>query len=523
MIHYSGLLMLRCLVLSFLLLLSACQQKALPDVFRMNIHSEPPTLDPRKATDTTSMNVLLHLFEGLMRFDSEDRPAFAGAESVEISDNECVYTFQLREHLWSNGDPVTARDYVETWRSLLQPQSAAPFAYKLFCIEGAEEVRKGAPPERFAVQAIDRHTLRIRLKHPVPYFLELVSLPTFYPIHTENNREHPLWATDAAPSYISNGPFTLKKWDHENEIILEKNPFYWDEKKVHLQAIHLMMVSDVATELYLFETGALDWAGSPMSTLPIEFLPTLKKEGKLCHHHIGGLDFYKLNCTVPPLNNAKVRRALGLAINRADIVTHVLQGEQKAAHGLVPGHPSLFDDNPALARRLFIDGLREEGFPSPPTLKLSYNTNTQHQKIAQAIQQQWYDTLGLTVELENCDWKVYLSQLALQNFEIARCGWIAEHHDPISYLESYVSKDHANNETGWENEHYHALITQSYYEQNPDKRRVMLEDAEKLLIEEMPIIPLCFSAYSFLKKPYVKDVHLSTIGLMDLKEASVDR
>ncbi len=507
----------------FLLTLHSCQQKKEHNTLRLNLCCEPPTLDLREATDTTSMNVLLMLFEGLTRFNGNNEAVLAAAESVALSEDGCTYTFYLRDHLWSNGDRVTAHDYVATWRAVLDPNFPAPFAYKFFCIKGAQEVRQGAPAETLAVRALDVRTLEVNLNHPVPYFLELIALPTFYPLHMSSISNHPNWAKEVGPFYVCNGPFIMKSWEHESELILRKNRFYWDQSKVHLNSIHLAMVADPATEFYMFEMGELDWAGSPLSSLPLDFIPNLGQEGKLNHYTTNGVYYYKLNTESPPLNNMKVRRALALSIDREAIITHILQADQRVATAFVPGNSSFFQDHSPEAPLLFAEGLREENYTSTPTLTLCYNSNSQHQKIAQAIQQQWKTALNLDVQLESCDWKVYLDKISTQNYQIARLGWIGEHSDPISYLEPFKTKSQENNETGWENEEFRTLIEASNYELDREKRLAMLHDAEAILMDEMPIIPIYFLNNSYLKKPYVKGAILTSLGTIDLKEARIER
>lgn len=497
---------------------------------RLNIYSEPPSLDPRKATDSTSMNVLLMLFEGLMRIGEDHKPHLALAEKLTLSEDKKSYEFVIRESYWSNGERLTSKDFLYAWQTMLDPKFPSLFAYKLYDIENAAEIKNGKlPVEALGVEAPNDQTLIIHLRFPTPYFLELLAFPTFYPINKSIDQQKPNWADEAGPEFISNGPFTLKKWQHDNEIIVVSNSQYWDREAVRLQQIHLSMIDDVTTEFYMYEGGELDWAGSPLSNLPPDFISALKKVANF--YPASAVYYYKINTKHFPLGNTNIRKALGYAINRKEIVEHVTQGGQIPATCLVPPMPgwnslNLFKDgNDKAAVELFKKGLEELGLlPEKfPTITLSFNTNREHQRIAQAIQQQWKKVLGIDIQLLHFDWKVYLSKISSQNFEIGRMGWIGDFNDPISFLEPFKYNNDpetgGNNDTGWENPFYTALLNRAQKETDGEKRNDLLHQAEALLISEMPIIPIYFIVNGYLKKPYVHGVYLSPLGMMDLKKA----
>lgn len=492
---------------------------------RLNLHSEPPSLDPRKFTDSTSANVLIMLFEGLTRFESDQKPHPAAAKKIALSKDQCTYTFTLRDSYWCNGDPVTAEDFAYSWRKMLEPNFPSLFAYKLFVIKNAAEVKAGTRSlEDLGIRVKDEKTLEITLNHPTPYFLELTAFPSFFPVNKKIDIKTPNWAADSGPSFISNGPFCLKKWEHENEITVKKNPGYWDSKSVKLNEINLAMIDDTTTEFYMFEMNEIDWAGAPLSTLPPDFLPNLKEEGKVSFVPSSGVYYFKINTDDPVLKNIKIRQALGLSINRHAIVNHVTQGGQQPACALVPPIPgwqvnSFFKDGDVEeARKLFAKGLEEMGLKKMPPLTLSYNTSRDHQKIAQAIQHQWKEALDIPVNLEAFDWKVYLSKINSQDYQIGRIGWIGDFNDPLSFLEPFKYRN-GTNETGWENSEYIWYLEQAQKELNSKKRASLLARAEKLLIEEMPIIPLYFMNYAFLKKGYLRGEFITSLGIIDFKRA----
>lgn len=516
----------------------ACNPK--PDAkntFRLNLYTEPPSLDSRKATDSTSMNVLVMLFEGLTRMGEDDLPHPAAAEKIEVSEDGRTYTFTLRKSHWSNGAPVTSDDFLYAWQTLLDPQFPGLYAYKLYVIENAKAVKEGKlPMSALGVSAPDPHTLIVTLKYPTPYFLELVAFPTFYPIYKPSDLANPDWAAEAGPQYVSNGPFQLKVWEHESEIRVIKNAHYWDAGAVKLAGLHLTMIDDTTTEFYMFEMNELDWCGSPLSNLPPEIIPALIREGKVHFYPVAASYYYKVNTLNFPLNNVNIRKALGHAINRQDIVTHITQAGQKPATALVPQMPGwappshLFSDGDEEgAKALFAQGLTELGITLEqfPAITISYNTNREHQKIAQAIQQQWKAVLGIEVQLIHYDWKVYLSKITHHDYQIGRMGWVGDFNDPISFLEPFKHRDDpdqgGNNDTGWERPEYTAYLDAAEQELNLQKRAHILREAEALLIGDMPVIPLYFLMYGYLKKPDVHGVYLSSLGIIDFKHAYLER
>jgi oligopeptide transport system substrate-binding protein len=502
---------------------------------RLNLYTEPPTLDSRKATDATSMNVLEMLFEGLTRMGPGDLPLPAAAKKIEISEDGRTYTFTLRDEAhWSNGAPITSEDFCYAWTTLLDPKFPGLFAYKMYVIQNAEAVKAGTlPMSALGVAAPDPKTLVVTLQYPTPYFLELTAFPTFYPIYKPSDLSNPDWAAEAGPQYISNGPFQLATWEHESEITVTKNPHYWDAAHVKLDGLHLFMIDDTTTELYMFEMNELDWSGSPLSNLSPEFIPALIEEGKAHFYPASASYYYKLNTLRFPLNNLNIRKALGYAINRKDIVTHITQAGQKPATALVPPMPGwtpqeLFPDgNSQEAQNLFALGLKELGIKIQefPPLTISYNSNREHQKIAQAIQHQWKEVLGLDVQLAHFDWKVYLSKISNQDYDIGRMGWVGDFNDPVSFLEPFKYRNSdkgGNNDTGWERPEYTAYLDAATQERNLYKRSEILKKAEALLIGDMPVIPLYFLMYGYLKKPYVHGVYLSSLGVVDFKNAYLE-
>ena len=520
--------MCRILFLLLLFICASCAQKQENNTTaRFNLFTEPPSLDPRYATDITSCNLLLQLFEGLVRFDSNHQIQLADAQSIDISPDGLTYTIALKENSWSNGKTVTSHDYVETWKEILTPLFAAPFAYKLFVIKNARAVKTGELPiSNLGLKTLDDRRFEITLENPTPFFLELLAFPTFFPTLRGLDEQ---WAADASSNYISNGPYQLTSWVHDGEITLTPNPHYFDREKVKLDRIEFCMIEDAITEFYMFEQGEIDWAGSPFSNIPPEVAPTLMKEKRLQTYTTTGTYFLQLNTDCYPLHNSNIRRALALAINRSALINHVFQLDHTVAQSFIPNLPDFKDDRIAFndasffeAKKLFEQGLEQEGLTIAtfPTLTLSYNTSKQHQKIMQAIQQQWYDTLGLRVNLEASDWKAYLAQIARKDYDICRFGWMAECFDPMSFLVLFktVQSDGVNY-TGWHNKEYAQLLDHAETELNQNARAQILASAETILMEHMPIIPICHLNFAYLANARLKGVYTSPLGVIDLKEA----
>ena len=522
---------LKSLLLIALCLLGACTQKSSDkQVIRLNIYTEPPCLDPRRVVDLTSFNILIQLFEGLTRLDQDDLPQFAGAKKIDLSDDALTYTIELRDSFWSNGEPVTVEDYVDTWKEILDPLYPSPFAYKLFVIKNARAVKaKQLPLDAVCVKKIDEKHFQITLEHPAPYFLELLAFPTFYPINRCSVKKNEEWSGEAGPLFVSNGPFKLIKWLHDGELVLNPNPHYWDCESVNLDRIEFCMIEDAITEFYMFEQKELDWCGSPLSSIPPEVLVKLNEQGRLNVYDTTGCYFLQINTNRFPLGNINIRRALGLAINRQELIDHVYMIDHYVAKSIVPSMRnfetplSCYEDASfETAKALFKKGLEEEGLDlkSFPTLTISYNACKQHQKVMQAIQQQWREQLGIHVNLVSSDWKAYLYDIAQQNYDICRFGWVGEYQDPITYLLLFRTKGGDSvNYTGWHDDRYQELLDLSIQERSHEVRKQQMQEAESILMAQMPIIPICHMRFAYLKNPKVKGIHASKFGAIDLKYA----
>jgi len=497
--------------------------------FRVNIKTEPFSLHPGLANDNTSGTVLRNTFEGLTRIGMDGKPELAMAEDYKVSEDGTVYTFKLRDAKWSNGDPVTAHDFEYAWKWALDPKNESQYAYQLYYLKNGEAANTGkAPLDSVGVKAQDDKTLVVTLEQPTPYFLELTAFYTYLPINSKIAQKNPDWYKNAGEDYVSNGPFKMVTWEHRNKIELVKNDQYWDKDNVKLEKITMHMIEDVNTELSMFKKGELDWAGAPFSALPTDSIEQLEKEGILNIKPIAGVYWYKFNTEVKPLNNVKIRKALAYAIDREAIVKNITKAGQIPAMAAVP--PSMFPENEKgyfkdndveTAKKLLEEGMKEEGLTSLPEITLSYNTSEAHKKIAEAIQDQWKQNLGVDVTLENKEWQVFIEDLHQGNYQIGRMGWLGDFNDPINFLELYKDKKGGNNDTNWENPQFKELLNQSALEKDPQKRKEILAQAEQILMDEMPIMPIYFYTNSWVQSEKVTGVVVDGLGNIDLKNADI--
>ena len=487
------------------------------DTVRLAISDDPSSLDPRLGRDLPTATLLHMLYEGLMRTDYDGKIIPGLAREVSLSPDHKIYTFRLRESTWSNGERLTAHHFVNTWKSLLDPKFPAPNAYQFFVIKGAKEAKSGRLPlDAIGIKAIDDETLVVELEAPTPYFLELVSTHFFYPVH-------PLSKSEAL---ISNGPFQLQQWKPMDCLTFVKNHHFWDASEVHLQKISASVL-DEHTALTLFENRELSWAGSPMGTIPQDAVVTLKKQRQLHVLPAAGTNWCRFNTAKSPFSSVHMRQAFALAIDRKAIVTHVTQGNQQPAMAIVPpefglARKAFFEDHDSpKAWESFQKGLEELNLSKDdlPEIVLRYASSDRNHKVAQAIQQQWVKALGIPVRLQSDETKVFLDHLKQGEYQIALGSWFADYRDPINYLELFKSKENATNLTGWEDPRYTELLTRSSSETDRKKRFELLGEAQEFLMEQMPVAPLFFGAFNYVKSERLIGVYFSDLGTLDFTYA----
>lgn len=494
----------------------------------INIVDEPQVLDPRKARDLKCQTIVRMLFEGLTRVNPLEKPELALADSVEISSDLKKYTFHLKKSIWSNGDPVTASDFAYSWKQTLSKDFPSDTAFNLYVIKNAKAAKEGKIDiDKIGVEVIDDRTLVVELENPTPYFLELTAFPSFFPVNQKLDEKNPSWAQNAN-TYVGNGPFQLKEWKHQDQLSVAKNENYWDAPKVKLSSIQLQILQP-DTELKLFEKNEISWAGSPLSTLPVDALKMLRGKNLLNTKDVLGTYFFRTNIQKTPFTHPLMRKAFAVAMNRQAIVDHVTQGNQIPATGLVPislglqEDPYFQDSDVQIARGLFSEALKELHLTKEeiPEISLMYRAEERNHLIAQAVQQQWFDAFGIRIKLEAIEGKVYFDRISKQDYQMASCNWIADFPDPVNFLEIFKYKKGGSNNTLWENSRFTELLDLSSQIIDPHKRIEVLKESEKILMEEMPIIPVFYYTMLYVNQPALKDVALSSMGQIDFKWASI--
>jgi len=524
-------------------------------VIRINIGTNPQTIDPRVSTGLPEAHVEIALFEGLMRLDENGNAIPGAAESYDVNEDNTVFTFHLRDGLkWSNGDPLTAQDFVWSWKSALDPLLASEYAYQLYYIKGAEQMNtftsdpkwENASDEEIAAEferlsqdfgavALDEKTLQVTLEAPTPYFLSLTAFHTYYPVHRASVEANPeAWFRDTKTT-IGNGPFKIVSWTEKEKIVVERNPNYWDAKNIKLDRIEFYLIEEESTVTTMFENGELDIVESGVNVAELD---RLKADYPDELHILPdlGIYYYLFNVEKEPLNDKRVRQALTYAIDRQQIVEQITKAGQVPAFSLVPeGIPDpsgsendfrknggdFFTEDVQKAQQL----LAEAGYPNGqgfPKLTILYNTSEAHQKIAEAIQEMWKKNLGIDVELTNQEWAVYLDSRQTGDYEIARAGWIGDYIDPMTFIDMWVT-DGGNNDTNWGNPEYDRLVSIAKKSADPVERMKAMHDAEALLMDEMPILPIYHYTRVVMVSKNVEGWSMPLTSPLNLRDASIKK
>jgi oligopeptide transport system substrate-binding protein len=491
--------------------------------------AEPGTLDPHLVDAYTDMRVIVALLEGLCAIDERTSQAVpAAAESWDSTRDGLTWTFHLRAGLqWSNGEALTADDFIQSWRRALSPTLASPYAYFLFPIKNAEAFNAGklTDPAALGIAAPDARTLVVTLERPTPYLPLLAANCAWYPVNPRvlerlgglANRNTP-WLTPA--NFVGNGPFVLKEWNTNARIVVEKNPRYWDAATVRLNGIVFYPIDNPDVEERNFRAGQLHLT----YTLPLSKIPTYRQQdpGGLRADPFLRTYFIRFNTTKPPFDNPKLRRALSLAIDRDAIADKLLHGSFAAAHHYVaPGFPNYesrnrVPDDFAAARTL----LAEAGYPGGkglPPFELQVRNDDVLPRVIEAVQAMWQRELGIQVSIAQLEQKTAIQNQRLMDFSAGANAWTADFADPVSQLEVFL-KDSGSNWTGWGDERYDHALAEAARTPDQARRFELFQQAESVLLEQAPMIPLVFGARNYLVHPSVKGWEPAPVGINQYKK-----
>jgi oligopeptide transport system substrate-binding protein len=502
--------------------LSAATPPALEEANRHKIlliceGTEPRTLDPQTAQGVPEHHIIMGLMEGLMENDPNDQskqlPGLA--DRWEHNEDYSVWKFHLRENArWSNGDLVTAQDFVFSYKRILTAPLGAAYIDALYIMKGAREYAEGKITDfnQVGVKALDDRNLQFELIGPAPYFLSALLHTAWYPVHPGTilkfgrmDERDTKWTRPG--NYVGTGPFILKTWKENDVIELVRNPLYWDAANVKLNGINFYSIENYDTQERAFQAGQLH----KTEQMPLDKIPYYRRE----HPELIRIDpyvgayFYRINVKRKPLDNPKVRLALNLALDRESIVKNITRGKQRPETGYTPpgmeGYEPLdvIHYDPDRARQL----LAEAGYPNGkgfPKFNILTNTNQWHRTVAEAIQQMWKQELNIDVGIENQEWKVYLDSQNSLNYDISRSGWIGDFMDPVTFLSIWRTGD-GNNNTGWSNPAYDNLLDQAAQTADPQQRFSILRQAEELWLSEPSGVLIYWYTLVYLLDPSVKN------------------
>jgi oligopeptide transport system substrate-binding protein len=499
--------------------------------------AEPQELDPQLISAFTDQNIAVALFEGLCALDERtSQPVPAAAERWEVSPDGLVYTFHLRPAArWSNGDPLTAHDFVASWRRALSPSLAAEYAYLLYPLKNAAALNSGkladpaAPAlseaERLGAEALDDRTLRLTLERPTPYLPSLTAQPAWFPVNPrvlakfgDINQRLPAWTRPE--NLVGNGPFTLAEWTPNARLVVAKNPAYWDAGAVRLERIIFFPTESPEVEERNYRAGQVHVTYS----LPTAKIATYRASNPVALRLDPFLQaiFLRFNTTRPPLGDPSVRRALSLAIDREALATHVLRGAGTPAVSFTPpgcaGYTARarVPTDYAEARRL----LAAAGFPGGqglPALDLQVRNDEYQPRIAEVLQSAWKKELGINLTLTPLEQKTWVQNQQSLDYSLSGAGWIGDFVDPVTFLDLFVSGG-GNNWTGWADPAYDRLIGQAARASDPAARHEFFQQAEARLLEQAPVAPVYFGVRAFLLHPAVRGWEPSLLGLHQYKK-----
>ncbi|NGX31859.1 MAG: Oligopeptide-binding protein OppA [Chlamydiae bacterium] len=514
-----------CFLLLFCLGCQTTSSKS-EQTLRLSINQDPISFDPRQGGDDITSMVLGLLFDGLVKEENGEIKNNL-ASHIEISENGLIYIFKLKNTFWSNGEKVTAYDFEQSWKRIIDPRFETHYSYMLYTIKNARAANANEKPlNDVGIWALDEHTLKVELEHPAPYFLHQLLRPSFAPVYYKLDQTFPNWTHPKEKRYVSNGAFLLDFYEDNDEVILKKNPYYHEVEKVHLNKIHFAIIDSPTTVFDLFMSKELDWFGYPTSDISQELIDSAKKSYPIHPLNICSVNIVEFNTRVFPFSNAHIRKALTLALNRKKITQSRSINEKIATSFLPPQtqlqkKPYFKDCDSKQALWHLEQGLKELNLKKSDLdhITLGFGSSENNNRTAQILQQQWQKTLGIHIDLHPFEWKVFFDLLGTENVPFGMYTWSSELNDPICNLNLFQYEDNYLNSSGWSDPGYAALLEMSDSCKHIKKRKQMLHLAEKILMDAMPICPLYYKKEIYFKKDNLHGIEISKMGDVNFKYA----
>lgn len=498
------------------------------------LNNEPDTIDPNVTSNSFAVPFLVNCFEGLVTYNEKGEIEPGNAKEWKPNDDLTVWTFQLRDGLkWSDGSALTAKDYVYSALRVLTPETTAQYVNMIsdYVVNAQEYYDGKVSAEEVGIKAVNDTTLEFTLKAPCPYFVDLVSMWVYFPVQEATIAANgDKWVTKA-DSYVGNGPFKITEMKTGESMTLEKNENYWGADDVTLEKLTYRYVLDTSTSLTAYEGGEVDG----VRTVPSSDIARLKAEDtgfKTAPSY--GTVYYNFNCSVAPYDNVLVRKALNLAIDRKELINNVAQVDGTAAYSfMAPGYVvdgkdvtegrSDFDLSETADVEAAKAALAEAGYPNGegfPVVKLSYYSDDNVKKIAEAIKEMWETNLGIKVEVSSAEWAVFYDAVQSGNYEVAAMGWSADYVNPMSFLPLLYTNDVTNN-AFYSNPEYDALVDQIKVEKDPAKFADLVLQADELVSADYPVLGLYYKSNTYLLKDYIEGVYMTSSANIYFKNAKV--
>lgn len=501
------------------------KKKFISGVLRLNLGFEPDTLDWAKATDSYSFDVITNIMVGLTKYDNKLRSIPSLAQSWEVSKDGKTYTFFLdNKNKWSDGRAVIADDFVYGWRRILNPHTAAPYAYLLYPIKNAHSFNTGKidDPNKIGVRALDENTLQVELESPLAFFLNLTSWAVYFPQRKDIIEKYGDDWTEPK-NIVSCGPFNLEKWQHEYKLSLIKNQYYKNPEP-KLEQIKYYIVPEQSSAFSLYLNNELDCIDS--RSIPVSEIETVKKMSETIIHPLLRATYVGFNVNKPPFDNKLVRAAFSCALDRNIFPKVLNRGEVPSSTWIPPGLMDFYSPeigcnyNPNLAKEL----LAKAGYPNGanfPKVTMLFPTREDAKLIAESAQSSWQRVLNVKVEIANQEWKVYLNTLQKDPPHLFRMSWGADYPDPDTFMTVFESSS-GNNHGRWKNKEYDEIISSAATTLDLNTRQSMYKKAQKILLEDdVAIAPLFFNTQILLNKPWVKNFEFNSMDVVFCEKMAV--